>query len=171
MVKREVTYAFIDSQNLNLGIRSLGWQLDFKKFYIYMKDRSKISEIFLFIGYMESNHKLYKYLELIGYNLIFKSVVLNKDGKIKGNVDAELVLHAAKIQYPFYTQAIIVSGDGDFVCLYEELTKEEKLARIFIPSRKSESRLLSKYRNVKLYIEDLKGKVENNRGFGAQHEN
>lgn len=33
---KQVTYAFIDSQNLNLGVRSLGWKLDFAKFRQYI---------------------------------------------------------------------------------------------------------------------------------------
>ena len=32
-MKKELNYAFIDGQNLNLGIRSLGWKLDYKAVY------------------------------------------------------------------------------------------------------------------------------------------
>jgi hypothetical protein len=31
-------YAFIDSQNLNLGVQDLGWKLDYKKFRIYLTE-------------------------------------------------------------------------------------------------------------------------------------
>gem|GEM_PF-5900068 len=31
MLKKENNYAFIDGQNLNLGIKNLGWLLDLKK--------------------------------------------------------------------------------------------------------------------------------------------
>jgi len=31
MIKELNNYAFIDSQNLNLGVLSLGWKLDYKK--------------------------------------------------------------------------------------------------------------------------------------------
>jgi uncharacterized LabA/DUF88 family protein len=37
-------------------------------------------------------------------------------GRVKGNVDAELVLHTM-IEYDNYSKAIIISGDGDFFCL------------------------------------------------------
>jgi len=36
---KEKNYAFIDSQNLNLGIKELGWDLDFKKFRRYLKEK------------------------------------------------------------------------------------------------------------------------------------
>jgi len=55
-------YAFIDSQNLNLGIRSQGWALDFKRFYVYLKDKYKINKVFLFIGYVAGNEALYTYI-------------------------------------------------------------------------------------------------------------
>ncbi len=44
-------YAFIDSQNLNLSIRALGWQLDFARFRVYLKDKYNVSKAFLFISY------------------------------------------------------------------------------------------------------------------------
>lgn len=110
-------YAFIDSQNLNIAIRDQGWQLDFAKFRIYLKDKYNITQAFLFIGYIKNNTKLYELLKEFGYTLIFKPTV-KYQGQLKGNVDAELVLHAM-IQYGNYDKAIIVSGDGDFYCLVE----------------------------------------------------
>ncbi len=36
MRKLANNYAFIDSQNLNLGIKKLGWKLDYRKFRVYL---------------------------------------------------------------------------------------------------------------------------------------
>lgn len=41
MDKNEKVFAFIDSQNLNLGVKSQGWSLDFKKFRLYLKNKLK----------------------------------------------------------------------------------------------------------------------------------
>jgi len=38
---REKNYAFIDSQNLNLGVHNMGWHLDFAKFFIYLNSLKK----------------------------------------------------------------------------------------------------------------------------------
>lgn len=159
-MKEPTVYAFIDSQNLNLGVRDLGWTLDFRKFFIYLKDKYKVSKAFLFIGYLESNRSLYLNLKKWGYKLVFKPAVRFGRANIKGNIDAELVLHAAKIQYANYNKAIIVSGDGDFFCLYEELEKDKKLYKVIAPSRKSESSLIKRFRSCKLYVEDIRPKVE-----------
>lgn len=153
------TYAFIDSQNLNLGVRSQGWRLDFARFRIYLQDKYKVKKAFLFIGFIPKNRDLYKLLTKAGYALIYKPVVESKKHvKTKGNVDAELVLHAM-IEYPNYDKAIIVSGDGDFHCLIEYLDKKKKLSKIIVPNRKYSS-LLRKFRSYIVHADDFKNKVK-----------
>ena len=154
------TYAFIDSQNLNLGIRSQGQQLDFAKFLIYLKEKYKVSKTFLFIGYIDSNRRLYRFLKNAGYDLIFKPTVRNNEGKSKGNVDAELVLYAAKIEYDNYDKAIIVSGDGDFYCLIKFLNEQKKLGNVIIPNYQRYSKLLIPFRRYLRFTNDLKKKLE-----------
>lgn len=147
MSKKPVTYAFIDSQNLNLGVQSLGWKLDFKKFRLYLKNKYSVDKAYLFIGMIPGNENLYSYLSDIGYNLVFKQTVQYKQGgKItyKGNVDAELVLYAAAKVYGQYDRAVIVSGDGDFRCLAEYLIEYAKLHKIICPTHHYSS-LLREY--------------------------
>ena len=86
-------YAFIDSQNVNLAIKDLGWSLDFSRFRIYLKDKYHVTQAYLFLGWLAENQKLYTFLEKAGYKLIFKPTFRGTDGKVKGNCDAELVLH------------------------------------------------------------------------------
>lgn len=162
MKRRPNNYAFIDSQNLNLGIRSLGWQLDYKKFRLYLKNKYNIQEAYLFIGKTEGNQDLYTNLQQAGYILVFKpTVAYFEQGKktMKGNVDAELVLYASAKLYSLYDKAIIVSGDGDFYCLAEYLEEKRKLLRIVTPNRKY-SKLLSSYRKYITSLEQLQGKLE-----------
>ncbi len=164
------TYAFIDSQNLNLGTSKdifhgkkliyQGWKLDFKKFRRYLSDKFRVDKAFLCIGYIKQNEGLYKKLRADGYELVFKPTVKNNRGESKGNVDAELVLHAAAIEFPKYDKAVIVSGDGDFYCLHEYLEKNQKLFKIIIPNRKSESSLLKQFQNYKVFLIRDKDKVE-----------
>ena len=42
-MKKQNNYAFIDSQNINLGIQTLGWKLDWRRFRVYLQDKYKIS--------------------------------------------------------------------------------------------------------------------------------
>ena len=61
----KTVYAFIDSQNLNLGTNKdlskgkkriyKGWKLDFRKFRQYLTDKFRVAKAFLFIGYISQN--------------------------------------------------------------------------------------------------------------------
>ncbi len=155
-------YVFIDSNNLNLAIKDCGWELDFARFYIYLKDKYKVTKAFLFIGYVPGNEALYTFLQKAGYIVVFKPTLFYKDEdgneQLKGNVDAELVLHTM-IEYSNYDKAIIVSGDGDFHCLIEHLEKQGKLGRLLIPNRKKYSHLLWKFRKYMDFLNYLDKKL------------
>jgi uncharacterized LabA/DUF88 family protein len=159
-VKKEKIYAFIDSQNLNLGVLGMGWKLDFKRFRVYLKDKYGVDKAFLFIGYIESNEELYKALRKDGYELVYKPTVIDNLGKPKGNVDAELVLYAARIEYDNYLKAMIVSGDGDFQCLIKFLEQENKLERVLVPNRRKYSKLLLPFKKYLNFMNDLRSKLE-----------
>jgi uncharacterized LabA/DUF88 family protein len=155
-------YAFIDSQNLHLGIRSMGWQIDYKKFRLYLKNKYGVDRAFMFIGLVANNQKLYTQLQAAGFILVFKPTVRYfENGKetVKGNVDAELVLHAAAIEYGNYDKAIIVSGDGDFACLIQFLEDNGKLLHVFTPNSKY-SKLLRPYSKYIVELSQLKSSLE-----------
>lgn len=153
-------YAFIDSQNLNLGVNKLNWKLDFKKFRIYLKEKYKVSQAFLFIGFIPENQGLYSSLQKDGYILIFKPVLFNGERQPKGNVDADLVLQTM-IEFDNFDQAIIVSSDGDFYCLVKYLYEKGKLSRVISPDVKNCSKLLKKTAKEKIvFMDNLRNKLE-----------
>ena len=161
MEEKENNYAFIDSQNLNLGVKSQGWLLDFKRFRIFLRDKYHVEKAFLFIGYVVGNQNLYTFLQKVGYICVFKptlEVIYGIKSFIKGNVDAELVLHTM-IELPNYERAVIVSGDGDFYCLLEYLSGKDKLAKVIVPNLRFSS-LLRRFShfivNIQLFEEKLR---------------
>ncbi|KKU11765.1 MAG: hypothetical protein UX17_C0068G0009 [Parcubacteria group bacterium GW2011_GWC2_45_7] len=163
MADRKNNYAFIDSQNLNLGVKSQGWLLDFKRFRVFIKDKYHVEKAFLFIGYVVGNEGLYTTLQQCGYICIFKptlEVKINGENKTKGNVDADLVLHAM-IELAHYEKAVIVTGDGDFHCLVEYLSEHEKLAKIIVPNLHYSS-LLRRFSNFVVNIQFFRNKLEKN---------
>ena len=161
MQTKSNNFAFIDSQNLNLGVKSQGWVLDFPKFRIFLRDKYDVSKAFLFIGYVPGNQTLYTDLQKAGYICIFKPTQqIKKNGKliIKGNVDAELVLHAM-IELHNYDKAVVVSGDGDFYCLVDYLAANNKLEKIIVPNSHYSS-LLKKHASYITSVQLFKRKVE-----------
>src|SRR3989338_9715530 len=107
MKNKENNFAFIDGQNLNLGIQSLGWKLNFSRLRKYLTEKYSITTAYYFIGYVHGHQPLYSELQKAGYVLIFKPTVPDHDGKVKGNIDADLVMQAM-IDFQNYDKAIIV---------------------------------------------------------------
>ena len=160
MKESKNNFAFIDSQNVNLGIQSMGWNIDWKRFRIYLKEKYQISTAYIFIGYIPQNQKLYSYLQKCGYILIFKPVLPDANGDVKGNVDADLVLQAM-IDLKNYNKALIVTSDGDFYSLVKYLYEQDKLLKVLSPYVKTCSILLKKSAKEKIvFMDNLREKLE-----------
>jgi uncharacterized LabA/DUF88 family protein len=153
-----IVYAFIDSQNVNLGVQSQGWKLDWQRFRQYLRDKYQVWEAYLFIGKVDGMEDLYAFLRNVGSKVILKPTMTLPNGKVKGNVDAELVLHAM-IEYFNYDKAIVASGDGDFYCLVDYLAKAGKLLRVIVPNQEY-SHLLSTHSSFIVPIDQLRGSLE-----------
>lgn len=137
-MKNSKNYAFIDGNNLYLGAKAQKIKLHYGDLRLYLKNRLGVEKVFLFIGYDKNNIDLYKMLKSYGYVLVFKpTIIYAENGKrtMKGNVDAELVLHSAAIEYNNYGKAIIITSDGDFTCLVKYLKENDKLAKIITPTK------------------------------------
>ncbi|PIV90274.1 hypothetical protein COW46_05360 [Candidatus Gracilibacteria bacterium CG17_big_fil_post_rev_8_21_14_2_50_48_13] len=153
-------FAFIDSQNVHLSVKRLGWTVDWARFHKHLCDTYHVHTAFLFIGYVEGNNQLYITLQRAGFICIFKPVLQYKGGVVKGNVDAELVMHTI-LKLPEYDEAIIVSGDGDFYCLIQYLDSVGKLCRVLVPNRFSYSALLKRFAKKKIdFMNDLQKKIQ-----------
>lgn len=161
MNKMQNNYAFIDSQNLNLGVLGQGWKLSFARLRVHLKDKYGVSKAFLFIGYVKGNERLYKHLQEAGYVCIFKPTLELASGAVKGNVDAELVLHAM-IHLNDFDKAMIITGDGDFHCLVEYLLEQDKLLVLMVPNHTKYSGLLKRkeFRPHTRFVSDIRYKVE-----------
>lgn len=152
--------AFIDSQNINLGVQALGWKLDWRRFRVYLEEKYGIGKAYLFIGYIPENQQLYTALQQYGFILVFKPVLQTKSGDAKGNVDADLVLKAMT-EYANYERAVIVTSDGDFYSLVEYLYRSGKLETVLSPSSDKCSALLKKTAKERIhFLDGLRGKLE-----------
>lgn len=160
-------YAFIDSQNLNLGVQKVGWKMDWRSFRKYLEETYHVTKAFMFIGYMAENEALYEHMHELGYLIALKptvdvSTAAEKELEdhrpiIKGNIDADLVLYAMK-EIANYDKAIIVSGDGDFASLIEYLVGKNKLLHIMTPNWQYSS-LLKPWEQYIVRIDQLRNKL------------
>lgn len=84
--------AFIDAQNLYLGTRSDGWEVDLARFRIYLRDKYKISVAYYYLGCKSDEYnKLYVSIQHAGFIIKFREHSLSMSGNKKGNVDADIV--------------------------------------------------------------------------------
>jgi len=160
--KKEGNFAFIDGANLYRGISDLGWNLDYKRFRIWLSEKYKVKTAYIFIGLVPEYKDLYTYLQESGFTLIFKEVIYDGKGKPKGNCDADLVLHAVRNTYEEkYDNAVIVSSDGDYASLVKFLLERGKLRAILSPHNKDLCSLLLKRTGAPIvYIRDKKSILE-----------
>jgi uncharacterized LabA/DUF88 family protein len=158
-VQQKQVYAFIDSQNLNVSVQKFGWKMDWQKLRKYLSDTYGVTKAYMFIGYVPEFESMYVQLHEAGYSVVLKPTYdmtkprpdapepgkkpAEDEKKVKGNIDAELVLWAMK-EINNYDSAIIVSGDGDFFCLVEYLDEVGKLLKILTPTWQYSS-LYNKY--------------------------
>jgi len=146
--------AYVDASNLKFGIEQSGWELDYKSFRSWLRDKFNVSRVILFMGLIPDNSELYNYLQNIGYDISFKPTITSKEGRTKGNIDGELILTIAKDFYEKNLESVVlVSGDGDYHCIVEFL-KEKKIPVSIVSPNKKYLSLLLKRTNVPIVILD-----------------
>lgn len=163
-------YAFIDNQNLNLGVQKFGWKMNWRKLHEYLQQEHHVTKAYMFIGYMPEHVELYEQMHELGFLVVLKPTLemyKNPAGEsgpadvekktVKGNIDVELVMYAVK-EMPNYQQAVVVSGDGDFYSLVEYLEQRGKLKALLTPNRQY-STLLKPYEKYIINMESLKQKL------------
>lgn len=149
-------YAFIDGANLHKGVKSDNWELDYKRFRVWLKEKHGVEKAYIFIGLVSKHTTLYTRLQEMGYILIFKETTYSNDGTIKGNCDADLVLHAVKSVYEsIFDEIVLVSSDGDYSSLVSFLQEKGKMNCVVSPNRHCS--ILLKRTNVRItYLQDIK---------------
>ena len=153
-------FAFIDGANLHKGVSSLGWSLDYKKFRVWLREKHHVETAYLFIGLIALNKLLYTKLQEAGYTLVFKETVLDGNGRVKGNCDADLVLWAVRGFYEKqFEQAVIVTSDGDYACLASFLKSKLSIKALISPGDHC-SVLLMRTQVPITYMRDLKSLVQ-----------
>ncbi len=152
---------YIDGNNLYKSAKELGFEIDYKKFRGWLRQKFNANNVYLFIGLVPERVKFYEYLQSCGYILVFKQTV-SVGEKIKGNCDAELVLKTVSDFYTkSFTSCILITGDGDFGCLVEFL-KENKVLNCVISPDENKCSILIRNKNIEItFLNELYHKFSN----------
>lgn len=162
--KHSKNSAFIDAQNLYLGVKEEGWLISHKKFCIFLNENYACDEIYYFIGNIRDEHaKMYIELQKAGYILVFREHANSLVSEKKGNIDTDLIFELMR-QYAEESTSrnfLIVSGDGDYFKVVRHLVEKNRFLKILLPNKKFASSLYKKLgseyydflSNVRTYIE------------------
>ena len=141
--------AYIDGQNLHLGTSKEGWNIDYSRFRIYLKEKYNVTEAYYFLGFVKGEEeKLYNNLQKAGFILVFRDHSPFLLGKKKGNVDCDIIFSIMKRviekKKDKFDKIILVSGDGDYIKLVKYLITEKMFLKILFPNKKKSSSLYKK---------------------------
>lgn len=161
MISKENNFAYIDGANLHKGVESSEWQLDYRKFRSWMRQKFRVTDAYLFIGLMTRHADLYTSLQAMGYKLVFKEIVYDGTGKAKGNCDADLVLQAARDYYERHpVNVLLVSSDGDYAPLVRFWQEKKIPCAIISPAPRDKCSILLKRTGAPImYLGDVRHKL------------
>ncbi len=149
---------YIDLANLTIETKKRNEEIDFHKFYIWLKGKYKPENIFIFTGFLEKYNSIYEENKKIGYKYIFKEAIFNKEeAKIKANCDVDISIKGTvdTIENNL-SEAILITSDGDFASLVKFWKERGVLVKIISPSDPNRcSYLLKKDNNSVTYIKQV----------------
>ena len=157
-----INIAYIDATNLDKALRNqLKWELDYKRFHVWLKEKYKVEKAYIFIGLIPKYKDIYTHLQDCGFELIFKDVIY-ADGKPKGNCDSDLLMKASSDFYEGdLNKAVFVASDGDYAPLIKVLLSRERLETILSPAMADKCSILLKRTNAPIaYINDQRSILE-----------
>jgi uncharacterized LabA/DUF88 family protein len=157
MESQKINIAYIDAANLDKAVKGLGWQLDYSRFRVWLKDKYSVEQAYIFIGLIPKHKSLYTYLSQSGFTLVFKEVVYQKGNIVpKGNCDTDLIMQAMEDFYEGRLEkAVLVASDGDYAPLVKKLYKKRRFETIISPALPKKCSILLKKLGVKIaYIDD-----------------
>lgn len=147
-MKKERNIAFIDWQNLHLWTTSEDWKVDFKRFRIYLKDKFKIDEAYIFLWFVNDEHqRMYRKIQKAWFMLEFREHNTNMLWIKKWNVDVDIVYEIMYrlLEEDDFDKIVLVTGDGDYIKMVNYLIEKERLKKILFPNKN----FSSLYRKIK----------------------
>lgn len=129
---RNSTAVFIDGPNVFATAKALGFDMDYKKLFLYFKSNFDLVRAYYYTAVRERTTEhdplrpLLDFLEYNGYTLVQKPTKEFTDAsgrmKTKGNMDIEIAVDALDLSSSV-RNAIFFTGDGDFTYLIRALQR------------------------------------------------
>ena len=122
---------FIDGANLFATVKTLGFEIDYKRLLKEFQSRGTLVRAFYYTAVIEDQEfvairPLIDWLDYNGYTVVTKAAkeFIDAGGrrKVKGNMDIELAVDAMEMS-EHVDEMVLFSGDGDFRSLVEAVQR------------------------------------------------
>ena len=121
---------FIDGLNLNLTLRTLGFDIDFRRLLNEFESRGELVRAFYYTTIIEDQNStvrpLVDWLNYNGYTVVTKPTKESVDAsgrrRIKGKISIELAVDAMEFADQF-DEMVLFSGDGEYRRLVEAVQR------------------------------------------------
>ena len=179
----------IDDGNLYYGFKKHRWELDYEKFYHWLKNSFDFFDIYFFGGiiskktffdrhpnhtltgfikYKDDRQRFFRLLKKIGYKVRTKPIASLYDStkgeyKRKCNFDVEITILALD-KLNDYKELVLCSGDGDFTKLIKYVKGKYKKTTLIVHKDRLNWELKETANRV-IFFEDIRRAVEIKKGL------
>ncbi len=157
---------FVDGANCYYAQKELGWTVDMQKLLDYCRENGDVVGAIYYTGTAEddSQCKFLDKLAHVGYSLVTKPVKTMIDpekGLIsqKANMDVEIAVDMIKFMGQ-YDEAVLVSGDGDFISVIRYLQSNNKTVKVISAQCSTARELIREMGMNHIKLDDIREKVE-----------
>lgn len=130
-IPRNTIALFIDGANLNLTLKTLGFDIDYKRLLSEFQSRGTLLRAFYYTVVTQDQEyspvrQLIDWLDYNGYTVVTKPTkdFMDVSGrrKVKGNIAVELTVDAMEVA-AYIDEMVLFSGDGDFRYLVQAMQR------------------------------------------------
>lgn len=137
---------FIDVQNLYLCVKSVFNQakINYRALKDFLSHNGTVVNMTAFTCYDPDNHSQLEFihaLALMGYRVVAKPIKRLPDGSVKASMDMEMAIEILS-EAPYLDEIIIVTGDGDFAPLVDQLARMGKVVKVIGPDKLTSPELI-----------------------------
>ena len=159
------TCIYIDAANIILSFKENKLNLDLEKLFFWLKDKYKNSKIIFFIGDVKYLESIKDILEKNDIQIIIKETI-KEGGKLKANCDIEITnLSTIDVERENFNKFIFLTGDGDFVFLFDYIKNKNKEIKCICPTYKNTSIFIKRRDYLKvIFLEQIKF-LQKEKGF------
>lgn len=123
---------FIDGGNMYHAVKKLGFKVDFLRLReFFVPPDAELFQAYYYSAFDPTQGFIMKILDFLRHNdfVVVTKQVKKFSTEMKGNLDADLVIDMMTT-LDHYDVAVLISGDGDFTRLVEELQKHGKKIQV-----------------------------------------